>query len=126
MAQTLLLDTVAWDLVLDVNGNIAVASAPYSLAQDAASSIRTFLGEEYYDTTAGIPYFTEVLGQFPPLPLLKSLFVAAAKEVPDVASAVCFISGIADRTLSGQVQVTSANTGQTAATSFSVANPQGA
>jgi hypothetical protein len=31
--RTLLLDTVAWDLVLDVNGNIAVADEPYALAQ---------------------------------------------------------------------------------------------
>lgn len=34
MASTLLLDTLAWDLAVDAAGNIAVATEPYSLAQD--------------------------------------------------------------------------------------------
>ena len=42
--NTLLLDTLRWDLCLDVHGNIAVASDPYSVAQDVASAIRTFSG----------------------------------------------------------------------------------
>ncbi len=45
MASTLLLDQVTWDLAVDTSGNIAVASDPYSQAQDAASSIKTFAGE---------------------------------------------------------------------------------
>jgi hypothetical protein len=36
--------------VLDAEGNIAVASEPYSLAQDAASAIKTFAGEVFWDT----------------------------------------------------------------------------
>ena len=64
--KTLLLDRTAWDLCLDSNGNIALASEPYSLAQDVASAVRLFLGECYYDTTKGIPYWTEVLGMLPP------------------------------------------------------------
>ena len=56
MADTLLLDLTNWDLVLDVNGNIAIARPPYALAQDAASAVKTFQGECYYDTTLGIPY----------------------------------------------------------------------
>ena len=40
--------------------NIAVADEPYALAQDAASAIRTFIGECYYDTTKGLPYFEKV------------------------------------------------------------------
>lgn len=115
--NTLLLDTVAWDLVLDVHGNIAVASAPYSLAQDAASAIRTFLGEVYYDTTIGIPYFSEVLGQAPPLNLLKTLLVNAALTVPEVASATVFISSVNGRVVTGQVQITSSS-GVTSATNF--------
>ncbi len=51
MASTLLLDQVTWDLAVDNVRHIAVASDPYSQAQDAASSIKTFAGEVYYDTT---------------------------------------------------------------------------
>jgi|SRR3974390_170249 len=124
---TLLLDTVAWDLVLDANGNIAVATEPYSLAQDAASAIRTFLGECYLDTTIGIDYLGEILGQSPPLTLLKQLLANAAQTVPDVApnSAQVFITAVGQRIVSGQVQVTSASTGLTSAANFSVLPLQG-
>ncbi len=114
--QTLILDTTAWDLVLDASGNIAVASFPYAAAQDAASEIRTFLGEVYYDTTRGVPYKTTILGQFPSLTYVKAQMVKAALNVPDIfalgASAVtCFISAFKGRVFSGQVQVTdSSNT----------------
>ncbi len=125
MPDTLLLDTSSWDLVLDARGNIAVASTPYSLAQDAASAIKTFLGEVYWDTTVGVPYLTQILGKNPPIALLKARLAATAMTVPGVASAECFISSISSRGLSGQVQVTSEKTRQVAAASFAVINPQG-
>ena len=112
MAQTLLLDTVAWDLVLDVSGNMAVASEPYALAQDAGSACKTFQGEVYYDTTIGIPYWARILGHSPPLSFVKAQYIAAALTVPDVVAAACFISSFQDRVLTGQVQVTNA-AGQT-------------
>lgn len=106
--QTLLLDTVAWDLALDVNGNIAVASNPYSLAQDAASECRLFTGEAYYDTTKGIPYWGQILGMDPPLSLVRAYMLDAAESVPEVISAQVFFSSwsFTTRQLSGQVQVT--------------------
>jgi len=70
LLNTLLLDQTAWDLVIDSNGNIAMASPPYSLAQDVASAIKLFQGELWYDTSKGIPYFNEILGHMPPLSLL--------------------------------------------------------
>ena len=123
--QTLLLDVINIDLVLDVNNNIAIASEPYSLAQDAASAIKTFLGETYYNTTLGIPFFTQVFGKSPSIPLLQALFNAEAETVPDVASATTAIVSITNRVLTGQVQVTSI-TRQTSIAAFSVVNPQGA
>lgn len=115
--KTLLLDTAQWDLVLDIAGDWAVASDPYAIAQDAASTIKLFIGELYYDTTKGIPYFANILGKSPPISLMKAYFVRAAKTVPGVVSAKCFISSISDRTINGQVQVTTA-TGQTATAAF--------
>lgn len=107
MAQTLFLDPIDWDLVLDSRGDIAVASEPYALAQDAASSIRTFIGECFYDTTIGIPYFQQILGKFPiPTTLLKEQFVAAALTVPGVVAAVVFLTSVSNRAVTGQVQVT--------------------
>ena len=104
--NTLYLDPSSWDLALDSSGNIAMATNPYALAQDAASALRTFIGECYYDTSIGIPYFTQILGEMPPLPLVKAQFIAAVLSVPDVVSAKVFITGIVNRQLQGQVQLT--------------------
>jgi hypothetical protein len=124
--DTLLLDRTAWDLVLDANGNIAVASAPYSLAQDAASAIKTFLGECTWDTTLGVPYLTQIFSGNPSLAQVEALFVAAAESVPGVASAEVFLQVADDRIIGGQVQVTSQATGEVSApVPFSVINPQG-
>lgn len=132
MASTLLLDRGAWDLVLDANGNIAAAADPYSLAQDAASAIKTFgdsgpgnTGECYWDTTIGVPYLTRIFGKQPSIAELKQLFNEAALTVPDVASAACFIIAADSRNIAGQIQVTSKSTGQVSASDFSVVNPQG-
>jgi hypothetical protein len=106
MASTVLLNPSTWDLLIDASGNIAKAAEPYALAQDAASAIKLFQGEDYYDTTRGVPYWKQILGHWPPVPLMKSYFVAAAKTVPSVVQAQCFIDSIVDRRPSGQVQIT--------------------
>jgi hypothetical protein len=115
--QTLLLDTIQWDLTVDTAGNIAVASDPYSQAQDAASAIRTFEGEVYFDTTLGIPYFTQILGYAPPISLMKAYFASSALTVPGVTKAQAFITSWQDRAVQGQVQIMN-DSGQVSATGF--------
>ena len=115
--DTLYVDPATNDLVLDSAGNIAVASAPYALAQDAASAIKTYIGECYYDTTLGVPYYADILGKAPPLPLIKADLIAAAMTVPTVVAAQVFISSISNRKLTGQVQITD-NSGIVTAASF--------
>jgi hypothetical protein len=121
--QTLLLDVAQWDLVLDARGNIAVASDPYSLAQDAASAIKTFLGEVFWDTTIGVPYLQQIFGVAASLALVKAQLADAALTVPETTAAQCFITAFTQRNLQGQVQVTSQTTGQTAVMPFTVLNP---
>lgn len=123
--STLLLDRSGWDLVIDAAGNIAVAGPPYSLAQDAASAIKTFQGECYWDTTLGVPYLTLIFGKSPTAAQLKSILETAAETVPGVASAQVFLSAASGRTISGQVQVTSEATGEVSTAEFTVTNPQG-
>ncbi len=107
--DTMLLDQGAWDVCTDANGNWAVATQPYAIAQDVASAQRTFRGEVYYNTLLGIPYFNVVLGHRPPAGLLKSLYVAAALEVPDTVSATCYLSLGEARELLGQTQILTAS-----------------
>jgi hypothetical protein len=115
--STLLLDQSAWDLVIDGAGNIAMASPPYSLAQDVASAIKLFIGELWYDTTKGIPYFRDVLGQYPPMSLLIGYIERAALTVPGVVRAKCTITSFDARTVSGQVRFIDEN-GATNAVQF--------
>ena len=117
MHKTLLLDRKAWDLVLDARGNIACASEPYSIAQDAASAVKTFLGECWYDTRQGIPYWQTTLGQSPALSLVKTLIVDAAMTVPDVTAAHCTFVDLRERQLTGNLLITDAD-GNTATVTF--------
>jgi hypothetical protein len=104
--RTLLLNRDTWDLSIDAQGNIAVASEPYAQVQDVASSCRLFEGEAYYDTTLGVPYFEQILGHFQPIQVVKTALADAALRVPGVTTATVLLDAIVDRALSGQVQVT--------------------
>lgn len=111
----MLLDQTRWDIILDASGNIAVADEPYALAQDAASAIRLFRGELWYDTSQGVPYFQQILGKWPPLQLMRQRFEAAALTVPGVVAATCIITSLEGREVRGRVEVTDANGVVTAA-----------
>jgi hypothetical protein len=123
MASTLALDPDTWDLMVNDQGDIAVASDPDSLAQDAASAVKTFQGEVYFDVSLGIPYLSQILGKSPSLPLVKQRMVEAALTVAGVAAAQCYLTAFTDREIAGQVQVVGQN-GEVAAADFSVINPQ--
>lgn len=109
MADTLLLDRGPWDLCMDALGNIAMASAPYSVVQDVASAARLFLGELYYGPTdQGVPYFTDALGQPIATPVLRQALIDAALSVPLVIGAEVFLTSITDRGISGTIEVQTA------------------
>jgi hypothetical protein len=115
--QTLEL-TAAWDLT-SKDGNIAVLSDPDSQAQDAASQCMLYLGELWYDTSQGIPFFQQILGRFPSFTLLRAQYVSAALMVPGIDAAVCYFRSFVDRLLQGQVQITN-DEGQVEAANFNV------
>lgn len=104
--NTMLLDRTDWDLVLDVAGNIALASNPYAVAQDVASAVKLFKGELFYNTVPGVPYWQEFLGHQPPLALVREHVQRAAMTVPEVASAICTLTSFNDRALAGYVEIT--------------------
>lgn len=115
--NTLLLTLDVWDLCIDASRNIAVAAAPYQLAQDVASAIRTFLGEVYYDSSLGVNYFGEILGHTPPVTVFQADMVAAALTVVGVVSAKCVLNSFENRVVTGQVLFTDSS-GATGTVSF--------
>ena len=116
--NTLALDQTAWDLVMDSSRNIAMVSPPYALAQDVASAVKLFLGELWYDTTQGIPYWTKILGKLPPSALIVQYIVQQALTVSGVVTAQCTINSFNDRTISGQIIFTD-QSGQSTTVAFS-------
>ena len=102
--NSLLLDTVAWDLCADASHNIAMASDPYSIIQDVASVCRLFAGELWFDTTRGIPYLSQIFKEDYPIGLLKEDLIAAAVTVPEVDSAIVYLDDISNRGITGQIQ----------------------
>lgn len=107
--NTLLLDQTEWDLVLDANGNIALAAPPYAIAQDVSSAVRTFITELYYDQTYGIAYWTRILGKLPPSSLLVEMINAQALTVTGVVSVQTFINSFDKRAVSGSIQFVDVN-----------------
>ena len=107
--KTLLLDLTNWDLCTDANGNLAVASDPYSIAQSVSSACRTFVGDLWYNQAAGIPYFGQILGQLPPPSLIKQWLMTQALTVPGCINPVVYLSTLSEREISGQVQFTDPN-----------------
>lgn len=107
--MTLLLDQKTWDLCLDAQGNIAVAGEPYALAQDAASGIRTFAEECFYDTTYGVPYLSQIFGKVPPSNVFKQAMETEALKVPGIVAAACVIDSFTDRTVIGRINLTDIN-----------------
>ncbi len=103
--KTILLDPNGWDFLLDSSGDIAVADNPYAIAQDVASACKLFLGELYYDTSKGVPYFQSILAQDPSAAFIIAQLEAAALTVPEVVEAQVTALFNDNRTLSGNVRV---------------------
>lgn len=95
--DTFLLSIDNWDFVFDASGNLAIATPPYSVAQDVSSAIRTFLGEVYYDSTLGVDY-ANILGERPPLAFLLEQMENAAASVPGVVDPVAEVTSFSDAT----------------------------
>ena len=107
MATTLFLRPDTWDFALDASGNIAVATDVYQQAQDVASACRTFTGDLYYDSTAGIPYSEEILGVTGfPLALYKMYLEDSALSIGGVVSAQALIGTSDRRTVVGAITFT--------------------
>ncbi|OUI87002.1 hypothetical protein [Acetobacter tropicalis] len=112
--QTMLLDCATWDLAVDAAGNIAVASAPYAVAQNVACAVRVFLGECWYNTSLGLPYLSNILGRTQSAALFRADVEQTALSVQGVTHATCVLTGISpQRRLSGVIQLTLADGSQT-------------
>lgn len=106
MHRTCLLDLDAWDWVLDVNGDLAIASGAYAVAQDVASRLGCVQGECITDAAAGLALFDLVTATPPPTQFIGALMEEQAMSVPGVSSAQAQDVQISGGVLSGRVIIT--------------------
>lgn len=94
------------DLDVDSAGNFVISAPPYSQAQDVASEVKTILGECYYDSKNGVPYYTKILGYMPATSLIVEQCNKAALRVPGVVAAQTTLTSFnrATRLWSGSVK----------------------
>lgn len=104
------LDPAKWDTCLDTSGRVAICSEPYRIVQDVATACRTFVGDLWWNTAAGVPNAT-ILNDNVSIAYCQAQYEAAALTVPDVVSAQAFLSVGPQRVLTGQVQVVDSNGG---------------
>jgi len=103
--NTLAVGTETRDLELDLSGNMKVLTGPGAIAQDVASALKLFAGELWYDTTRGLPYYSQVLGKNFNRPLLQGLMDQAALSMPGVVKAQTTLQPPVNRELHGSVEV---------------------
>lgn len=114
--------TYSWDLNI-TNGSLTVVTDNTALAQNVATALGTFQGELWYDNTYGMPYIDGTMpgqasnpqnqgifgrGQIA-FSFLKAKISALARSVSGIASAIVYLSGSNNRTITGQVQLTASN-----------------
>lgn len=86
MARTFLLND-NWDITVDGSGNIAAVDDAYAIAQNVANAVRLFTNDAYFDADKGIPHFDIELGRRPPLSVLRTRILQAARAVDGVVDA---------------------------------------
>ncbi|MDS7935677.1 hypothetical protein RMB03_17350 [Acinetobacter sp. V91_7] len=104
MNKTLFLHPETWDLALDVEGNIAMATDTYQKAQDISSACRTFKKDVYHRQEDGIPYSEEVLGKGKySLALYRKHLNDAALSIQGVTEVNAELYPLKDRGVTGRI-----------------------
>lgn len=102
--KTLFLKVDTWDLAIDTQGNLAIATEEYQQAQDICSSCRVFYGDDYYNKTDGIPYLESIMGKSNyPISLYQRHLHDRSMLVSGVVSIDVKLFPLKDRIMSGTI-----------------------
>ena len=105
--KTLFLKVDSWDLAIDTQGNLAIATEEYQQAQDISSSCRVFYGDDYYNKTDGIPYLESILGKSSyPISLYQRHLYGRSMLVSGVVSIDVKLYPLKDRIMKGTIDFT--------------------
>lgn len=105
-AYTLMLDD-SWDITLNSDGKIKVATDAYAIAQNASNAVRLFRNDAYFNASKGIPHFDIELGHSrAAVPVIESHMKKAMLAVEGVADAVAVLEVDKDRVAGGSAYIT--------------------
>lgn len=71
------------DLAIE-NNDLVLVDGLDAIAQDLRCRLQFFLGEWFLDQRIGMPYFQQILGAKPRLPVIKEIFRKAIMSTPGV------------------------------------------
>lgn len=88
------------DMVFGHNGNDYLVDSPQAVAQEIYTSLRLLLGEWFLDTTKGVPWLTQVVGQRGSKTNYDDVVKAAIRNVQGVIDLQNYFSTLDPRTRS--------------------------
>lgn len=116
-AYTLMLDD-SWDITLNNDGKIKVATGAYAIAQNGSNAVRLFQRDAYFDQQKGIPHFDVELGHsIAAVPILEARIRQALLQVEGISDALAVLEVEKERILGGNAYITLTG-GETAKISF--------
>ena len=78
------------DLYLEANGNLAMVRDAEAVGQHVRQRLMTFEGEWFLDTTAGVMWLQEIMGQPENLPLAEGVIKAEILDTDGVTAITDF------------------------------------
>ena len=97
----------SWDITLNSDGKIKVATDAYAIAQNASNAVRLFRNDAYFNASKGIPHFDIELGHSrAAVPVIESQMKKAMLAVEGVADAVAVLEIDKDRVAGGSAYIT--------------------
>lgn len=88
--RTIQLNPQDWDLALDANNNLAIATDKYAIAQDTASTCLTFSTEIIYATERGVAW-KDIVGDVINSGFIKAQLQTEAMRVEVNTDAVIYL-----------------------------------
>lgn len=96
-----------WDISLDSNGDLKMATDNYSIAQNSACRCRAFTNDMYFNQKDGVPHFLVDISQRPNISVVAAAMEKVARGTEGVSeAAMTDIAVSTDRTLEGTIILT--------------------
>lgn len=98
----LAIDPATNDLLVDGSGNLGMVTSTEAVGQHVRQRLKTFRGEWFLDTTAGVPWLAQIMGSKYDPALAEAVVKAEILDTDGVAEITSFSVGF-DRATRGLI-----------------------